>query len=865
MSISVMVVRKRGGTEEYREQKVKDTILRCATGLDSIDVDKVVKEANRSVFHHISTTDIENSLILATRSFIELDPDYSLLAARIFLQKLRKEVFQKSTATGSPEADVEYRKSFVEAIKIGVENKLFDARMAEYDLEYLAKQLTLSLDDTLHYISVQTLYERYFTKHGKRRIEMPQSFWMRVAMGLALGEAPEKRQKWALEFYRIMSNMLYIPSTPTLFHAGTSHPQLSSCFLGTIPDDLKKINESMGDNAQLSKWSGGVATDYGYLRASGAFIKTTQVDSQGVIPFLKIENDWTIAINRSGKRRGAKAVYLPTYHLDIEDFLDLRKNTGDERRRTPDMDTVNWIPDLFMKRYIKGGAWTLFSPDEVPDLHDLYGKAFEERYEEYELKALRGEMRLYKTIPARRIGRKMLQMMFESGHPWWTFKDPCNIRSPQDHCGVVHSSNLCTEITLNTSPDEIAVCNLGSIVAVNHMTDDGEIDWVKLANTISIAMRALDNVIDENFYPVEKAKTSNLKHRPVGLGVMGIQDAVCKKGMAYEESQDFQDELQEFISYHAISGSSDLAAERGAYSTFKGSKWDRGIFPLDTLDLLEKERGMPVKVSRKSRQDWLGLKAKVKKTGLRNSNSQAIAPTATIATIACVTPGGESWFKNLFVKSNMSGEFVIANSYLISDLKKLGMWNQDMLDKIKFYEGSVQNIKEIPESIRRKYKEAFEIDQKISADLTALRGKWIDQSQSFNLFFKGNDGNALEELYLYAWSTGIKTTYYLRTQGISGIEKSTLDAEKYGFTQKRESAPVNAEEKQKEVYSYLDELINGHGNELRISVEVETARQAALKEEEAPKESEWDHYVQQQLASGVKLCKINDPTCDSCQ
>lgn len=805
--MNISVKKRDGGEQSFDSSKVRASVARCGEGLE-VSVDLVVAETVKNLFNGVATGDVERAAIFATASLIEKDPDYSYLAARIFQQKIRKEVFGRSTARGSTDADAAYRASFVSGIRTAVGAGLLDSRMAEFDLGRLAARLDPGRDDLFKYIGLQTIYERYLLKHDGRRLETPQAFWMRVAMGLAIGEKPAERDDYAERFYAVMSRMLYIPSTPTLFHAGTSHPQLASCFLSTVDDDLHAIVASTGENAVLAKWSGGVATDYTNLRACGAFIKTTKVESQGVIPFLKVENDWTIAINRSGKRRGAKAVYLETWHYDIEDFLDLRRNTGDERRRTPDMNTVNWIPDLFIKRYVRNEDWSLFSPDEVPELHHIYGKRFEEKYAEYEAKAARGEIKIYKKIPARKLGRKMLTMLFETGHPWWTFKDAMNLRSPQDHAGVIHCSNLCSEIALNTSADETAVCNLGSLVICNHVRGGG-MDWPLLSDTVHLAMRMLDNVIDENYYPVEKARTSNFRHRPVGLGSMGWQEALYLVGVNYEDSEPLQDEIQEFISYNAIDASSDLAAERGAYSSYKGSKWDRGIFPLDTLDLLEEERGVKIPVSRQSRLDWHALKAKVARDGMRNSLTQAQAPTATIANIAGVTPCAEPIFKNVYVKSNMSGEFVVINDHLVRDLKDLGLWDQKMLDLLKFHDGSVQKLP-IPDALKLKYKEAFEVDQKKSIDLCAVRGKWFDQSQSFNIFYRGNDGNELEGIYLYAWLKGLKTTYYLRTLGVSQSEKATLGAE-FGFTQKRNADKV----------------------------------------EIAPEP--------------VKLCKINDPTCESCQ
>ncbi len=816
---TLKVKKKDGSVVAFNPRKLKENIKRHAKGLP-VDQNLVFQETVKNVYDEMKSEDIDKALVLSATALIELEPSYSHLAARFFRQRLAKEVFGKSTEGGSAEYQKAYRDSLRKAVSDGIGAGVFDMRLVEFDLDHLAGYMDLGRDELIKYIGIQTLQERYLAKVDGRRVEMPQVFWMRVAMGLAINEA-DKNAK-ACEFYDVMSQLLYIPSTPTLLHGGLSSPQLSSCYLSSVDDDLKHIFRTYSDNAQMAKWSGGIGNDWSNIRSTGAMIKTTQVSSQGVIPFLKISNDTTVAINRSGKRHGATVAYLETWHLDIEDFLDLRKNTGDERRRTADMNTANWIPDLFMKRVSENGVWTLFSPDEVPDLHHIYGKKFEERYTFYEKQIKKGKIRHYKVLEAQKLWRKMLTMLFETGHPWLTFKDPCNIRSPQDHIGVVHNSNLCTEITLNTTPSklnddysikelgEIAVCNLGSLNIYRHMypTPAGwKVDWDVLKKSIKTAMRMLDNVIDINFYPVPEARASNLRHRPVGIGFMGLQDALFLADIRYEESDDFVDELQEFISYHAIWASSALAAERGTYETYKGSKWDRGIFPLDTIDLLEKERGVPVEVDRRSRLDWNFLKEHVKNHGMRNSNTMAVAPTATISGIAGVLgPCGEATYKNIFTKANMSGEFTVVNEFLIEDLKKEGLWNKEMLDLLKYHNGSIQKIDKIPLRLRTKYKEVWEIDQKRSIDLTALRAKWIDQSQSHNVFVSHNSGKLLAEIYMHAWRKGLKTTYYLRTLGASGVEKATLDV-KYGLTQKREEEAIPS----------------------------------------------------------VKVCRIDDPTCEACQ
>ncbi len=775
-----------GRTVLFNLKRCEESVTRLAGDLvPDVSVDRVVQEAMRTVYDGIPTTQIERALVLAAATFIERDPAYSYLAARLQLEALFNEVTGHSLAASPDERHAAYRESFTIAIRNGIATHLFDDRMKPFDLAALANAMRPERDWLFQYLGIQTLADRYLARHDGRCVELPQAFWMRVAMGLAMNEADPTAR--AIEFYDLMAELRYVPSTPTLFHAGTPHPQLSSCYLTTIKDDLGHIFKALSDNAQLSKWSGGLGNDWTNIRGTGARIRSTKVESQGVVPFLKVANDVTMAINRSGKRRGATCAYLETWHYDIEDFLDLRRNTGDERRRTHDMNTANWIPDLFMKRVIADANWTLFSPDEVPDLHDLYGRAFEERYVAYEEKAARGEIFLHKTVSATALWRKMLTMLFETGHPWVTFKDPCNVRSPQDHVGVVHSSNLCTEITLNTSEDETAVCNLGSVNLARHVVD-GKIDEARLARTVATAIRMLDNVVDINFYPTVEAQRSNLKHRPIGLGVMGFQDALFMLDCSFESAKavEIADRVMEIISYHAILTSSKLAKERGAYETFKGSKWHRGIFPIDTLDLLEQERGVPIDVSRERRLDWTPVYAHVREHGMRNSNTMAVAPTATIANIAGCFPCIEPIYKNIYVKANISGEFTVVNDYLVRDLKALGLWTAEMLDQLKYFDGNVQMIAGIPDHLKEKYREAFEIDPIVALQLTASRGKWVDQSQSHNVFMKGTSGKKLSEIYIAAWRAGLKTTYYLRTLAASQIEKSTLDASKFGFTQKRD-------------------------------------------------------------------------------
>lgn len=781
---SVSITKKNGTKELLNSAFLRQTIEWASLEYkDSVSVEHILEETRKNIFDGITTAELDDALVLSTCSFIERDHMYSYVAAQLLLKKLFNQVTNSSIM--QLQAEQLYRRSFIDCIYKGIAESIFDKRLAEFDLEYLASHLIPERDGLFGYMGLKTLNERYFAKTETQRLELPQSFWMRVAMGLCLFEADKNAA--AVSFYNMFSTFNYVPSTPTLLHGGLTRPQLSSCFLTTIEDDLKHIFKCLGDNAQLSKWSGGVANDWTNLRATGSVIGSIKADSQGVIPFLKIANDVTAAINRSGSRRGATCVYLEVWHLDIEDFLDLRRNTGDERRRTHDINTANWIPDLFMKRLLNNENWTLFSPDEVSDLHHIYGKQFEARYHEYEALAQEGKIRKFKVIEASQLWRKMLSRLFETGHPWLTFKDACNVRSPQDHVGVVHSSNLCTEITLNTSADETAVCNLGSINLERHIVD-GKLDEAALAATIKLALRALDNVIDINFYPTKEAENANMRHRPVGLGLMGFQDALFKLDIPFDHPQalEFADYCMEFISYHAIMASSELAKERGAYQSYKGSKWDRSIFPVDTLDLLEQERGMKVEINRTCKLDWQPVRDHVKKYGMRNSNTMALAPTATISNIAGCFPCIEPIYKNIYVKANMSGEFTVVNKYLIDDLKKLGLWNADMLDQLKYYDGNLQMIDAIPQQLKDKYKEVFEIDPEWLVQLTARRAKWIDQSQSHNVFIQGTSGKQLSDTYIAGWKAGMKTFYYLRSLGATQIEKSTLDAKKFGYTQKRE-------------------------------------------------------------------------------
>ncbi len=787
---ALFITKRDGSREHFSESKLARTLLRAAEGFDRvIDTPAIISKVRQEMHDGIKTKDIHEVLIMVTRSFIERDPAHSFVAARLLLQSIYRDVMGE---VDYEKIETFYRQKFIESINHGVSIGQYDPRMLDFDLPRLAEALVVERDRDFKYLGLQTLHANYLSReHGTRKhIETPQMFWMRIAMGCALNEkSPEERNAQAVEFYEIMASMYYTPSSPTLYHAGLMRPQLSSCFLSTVPDDLHAIFKEYSDNAQLLKYAGGTGTDWTPVRATGSLIKGTGVESQGVIPFLKIANDVTISINRSGRRRGAAAVYLEYWHADIEDFMELRKNTGDERRRAHDLNTSTWIPDLFMKRLQEDGYWTLFSPSDVPDLHDLYGRKFDERYVHYENLADAGAMPMFKKVRAQELWKKHLTMLFETGHPWITWKDPSNVRSPQDHVGVVHSSNLCTEITLNSSATETAVCNLGSI-NLSAFIVGGRFDRDAVARVVPVAMRMLDNVIDVNYYPTENTKRSNSRHRPVGLGLRGLQDALYKMGINFDsdEAVRFSDESMEAIAYHAILSSALLAKERGPYETYKGSKWDRGIMPQDTIALLEQERGMKIDVPRHETLDWRLVREAVRQWGMRNSNTMANAPTATTANIAGCYPTIEPIYKNLYVKSNMAGDFMVVNEFLVEDLKKLGLWNSDMLEQIKYHDGSVQAITEIPPAIREKYKEVFEIEPQWLIKAAAWRGRWIDQSQSLNIFYGGVSGKVLSDIYQYAWSLGLKTTYYLRTMGASRIEKSTVNMQKFGGTSKSETS-----------------------------------------------------------------------------
>ncbi len=797
-SINTVNVTESGVRKPLDAEGLMRLLQSACVGLEGVTSPDVIMEATlRDLYDGVPMEEVHKSAILAARALLEKDPAYSYVTARLLLNTIRKEVIGEEV---SHEAmGTRYATYFPEFIQRGIKGELLDPRMAEFDLARLGQALKSDRDLQFGYLGLQTLYDRYFLHIDEQRIELPQAFFMRVSMGLALKEAD--REARAIEFYNVLSTFDFMSSTPTLFNAGTLRSQLSSCYLTTVSDDLTGIYDAIKENALLAKYAGGLGNDWTPVRALGSRIKGTNGKSQGVVPFLKVVNDTAVAVNQGGKRKGAVCSYLESWHLDIEEFLELRKNTGDDRRRTHDMNTANWIPDLFMKRVMEAGDWTLFSPSDVPDLHDAFGKAFEKAYLGYEAKAAAGELKLFRKIPALSLWRKMLSMLFETGHPWITFKDPCNIRSPQQHTGVVHSSNLCTEITLNTNHEEIAVCNLGSVNLVAHITDKG-LDFVKVKKTIRTAMRMLDNVIDINYYAVDKAERSNARHRPVGLGIMGFQDCLQKMRVPYAsaEAVEFADRSMEMVAYAAYWASTELAEERGRYESFKGSLWDRGILPQDTLDLLASERGGYVEVDRSSALDWGPLRERIRSFGMRNSNCLAIAPTATIANIVGVSASIEPTYQNLYVKSNLSGEFTVVNEYLVSDLKKAGMWDEVMIADLKYFDGNLARVDRAPAELRRLYATAFEVEPKWLVEAASRRQKWIDQAQSLNIYMAGASGKKLDETYKLAWLRGLKTTYYLRAMGATHAEKSTsragaLNAVPSGGAMTESASTVEAEPK----------------------------------------------------------------------
>jgi ribonucleoside-diphosphate reductase alpha chain len=818
--------------------RLKGLIQSACAGLGAdIKPDPIMAETMRNLYDGVPMDEVYKASVLAARTLIEKDPDYTYATARLLFHTIAKEVLGRDVVQAEmAQAYVDY---FPQFIKKGVDNDLLDEKLLQFDLKRLGAALKAERDLKFDYLGLQTLYDRYFLHVGKTRIELPQAFFMRVAMGLSLNEID--REARAIEFYEVLSSFDFMSSTPTLFNSGTLRSQLSSCYLTTVPDDLDGIYESIKENALLSKFAGGLGNDWTRVRALGAHIKGTNGESQGVVPFLKVVNDTAVAVNQGGKRKGAVCTYLETWHLDIEEFLELRKNTGDDRRRTHDMNTANWIPDLFMRRVMEKGQWTLFSPNNVPDLHDKFGADFEKAYVAYEERAARGEIKPARTLPAADLWRKMLTMLFETGHPWITFKDACNIRSPQQHVGVVHSSNLCTEITLNTSDTETAVCNLGSVNLLQHLMDGPAdsaggskvLDHAKLQKTITTAMRMLDNVIDINYYAVKKARDSNMRHRPVGLGVMAFQDSLYELRIPYasDAAVEFADKSMEAICYYAYWASTELARERGQYSSYKGSLWDQGILPIDTLDMLARERGGYVEVDRSSTLDWEALRKKIASDGMRNSNCTAIAPTATISNIIGVDASIEPCFGNLSVKSNLSGEFTIINGYLVQDLKRLGLWDDVMVMDLKHFDGSLSPIDRVPADIKALYATAFEVETRWLVEAAARRQKWIDQAQSLNIYMAGASGKKLDETYKLAWIRGLKTTYYLRTMSATHAEKSTVTAGR-----------MNAVSSGNE----------SHSSNVGMSSLDAAAAAAKMQMASGP-------------ATDIKFCGVDDPTCESCQ
>ena len=775
------------------EEVINLAVEKACEGLEKVDATSLAQEIKSSTYEGISPKDLAESMLMTARTLVEKEPNYSYVTARLLLNNLEDEVSSFLGFERKANRAAMYKEALVKTIDKGIEVGFLSKGLKTFDLERLGSAIKEERDFQFTYLGLQTLYDRYFITFEETRYEMPQVFLMRVAMGLAIQEKDKNDR--AEEFYNLLSSFDYMSSTPTLFNSGTNRPQLSSCYLTTVPDDLSGIYGAIRDNALLSKWAGGLGNDWTNVRALGSRIKGTNGKSQGIVPFLKVSNDTAVAVNQGGKRKGAFCAYLECWHLDVEEFLDLRKNTGDDRRRTHDMNTANWVPDLFMKRLESDSNWTLFSPSDVPELHDIYGSEFDKKYEEYEKMAASGELKLYKTIKAKDLWRKMLSMLFETGHPWITFKDPCNIRSPQGHVGTVHSSNLCTEITLNTNKDEIAVCNLGSINLPQHI-QDGKINVEQLKKSVKTAIRMLDNVVDINYYPVPQAENSNKKHRPIGLGMMGFQDALYKLGISYNsnEAVEFADRSMELISYFAIEASAELAKERGTYESYEGSLWDQGIFPIDSIELLAEQRGKDfIDQNTDSTLDWEALRAVVEDTGMRNSNVMAIAPTATIANITGVSQSIEPTYQNLYVKSNLSGEFTVVNPYLIEELKKESLWDDVMLSDLKYYEGSLSQINRIPEHIKEKFKTAFEVEPRFIVESASRRQKWIDQAQSLNLYIGNVDGKKLDVTYRMAWYKGLKTTYYLRAMGATATEKSTVDRSTLNAVETKQEQNVAAQ------------------------------------------------------------------------
>ncbi len=845
-----------GTVEPLDVQQVRRKLIRACAGLaDRTDWRELAEETLQNLYDGVTCDEVDKAMIFTAKARIEREPAYSYVAARLLLNIIYREVLPFGESDDNQNAatlNTRHAEHFADYLKLGVELGRLDSSLLTFDLSRISAALRPERDNQFTYMGLQTVYDRYLIHDKGRRLESPQYFWMRVSMGLSVLETADQKNERAIEFYELLSSQRFTSSTPTLFNAGTLHPQLSSCYLSTVMDDLNHIFKVISDDAKLSKWAGGLGNDWTNIRSTGATIRGTNGESQGVVPFLKVANDTAVAVNQGGKRKGAMCAYLETWHLDIEDFLELRKNTGDERRRTHDMNTANWIPDLFMKRVMQNGHWTLFNPSDCPDLHDLYGRAFETRYAEYEAMAERGDLPLHRRVEAVTLWRKMLTMVFETGHPWLTFKDPSNICSPQDHAGVVHSSNLCTEILLNTSEEEIAVCNLGSVNLAFHTNEDG-IDAAMLEKTVRTAMRMLDNVIDINYYPTTEARTANMRHRPVGLGLMGFQDALYKLGVPYasDAAVEFADRSMELISYNAILASTELARERGTYQTYQGSKWSRGILPMDTPALVEAERGGHMETDRSSTLDWSVVRAAIKEHGMRNSNTMAIAPTATISNISGVSQSIEPMYKHLFAKSNLSGEFTTINVYLIEALKKLDLWDAEMVDDLKYYDGVLTDIERIPEDVKEIFRTAFEIEPRWLIECASRRQKWIDMGQSLNLYLAAPNGKKLSDMYMLAWRKGLKTTYYLRTLAATQIEKSTVDVNRRGAQprwMKNKSASANVKVERQ--------------HQSAASLPAPPVAAPAVVAEESPVDGSLEEIAE---PASAKMCSLLDPTCEACQ
>lgn len=842
MKDGIQVVMKDGSVQPLDVQSIRRALISATAGHEAhCSWQELADDVMRTVYNRMPEEEVDQAMIIVARTRIEREPAFGYVASRLLMRRLYREVWGQPVA--SFEFDSVYRMEFANYIAFGVENDYLTPDLEAFDINRLAAALVPERDEAFNYLGAQTIYDRYLIHHRQRRIETPQYFWMRVAMGLAMREGDDKNER-AIEFYNLLSSFRFVNSTPTLFNAGTLHPQLSSCYLLTVYDDLTHIFKIISDDAKLSKWAGGLGNDWTNVRATGSHIKGTNGTSQGIVPFLKVANDTAVAVNQGGKRKGAMCAYLETWHLDIEEFLDLRKNTGDERRRTHDMHTANWIPDLFMKRVKENGTWTLFSPSDTPDLHDKVGQEFETAYVAYERQADRGKIDLQKRVNAVDLWRKMLTALFETGHPWITFKDPSNIRSPQQHVGVVHSSNLCTEILLNTSMDESAVCNLGSVNLALH-TDANGLKEDMVRETVTTAMRMLDNVIDINFYPTDETRNANMKHRPIGLGIMGFQDALYKQRLRYDSSEaiEFADSSMETVSYYAILASSQLAAERGAYQSFRGSLWDQGKLPIDSIALLERERGGYLDVDRGARKDWSVVRRSIEKHGMRNSNTMAIAPTATISNICGISQSIEPSYSLLFVKSNLSGDFTVVNPYLVDELKARGLWDPEMVELLKVRDGSVAHIDKVPADLKALFKCAFEIEPRWLIEAASRRQKWLDMGQSLNLYIAEPSGKKLNDMYMYAWEKGLKTTYYLRAQAATTVEKSSVDVTKH--------------------------LSGGHTN-VRGGAKGSTTTAGPSVVAPTPKPTPAPPPVTEMPALGTpapipKQCSLDDPECEACQ